>query len=61
MALVCPIGFAHHLASASSQWPVFKHVLPEIAFAGHSNSGKSENKYAQSNYDSPNENSSQLN
>ena len=34
-------GFASHLTSASKQWPVFKHVLPEIAFAGHSNSGKS--------------------
>lgn len=34
-------GFAVHLASASKLWPVFKHILPEIAFAGHSNSGKS--------------------
>jgi ribosome biogenesis GTPase A len=34
-------GFAVHLASASSNFPVFKHILPEVAFAGHSNSGKS--------------------
>ena len=38
-------GFAVHLNSASgtpgSEWPVFKHVLPEIALAGHSNCGKS--------------------
>lgn len=34
-------GFALHLSSASSNWPIFKHMLPEIAFAGHSNCGKS--------------------
>ena len=34
-------GFAMHLTSISNNWPVFKHVLPEIAFAGHSNCGKS--------------------
>ena len=34
-------GFAKHLASVSSDWPIFDHILPEIAFAGHSNSGKS--------------------
>eukprot|EP01031_Cornospumella_fuschlensis_P028556 gene28556-34468_t len=35
-------GFMTHLASASrAPWPVFKHILPEIALAGHSNSGKS--------------------
>ena len=34
-------GFAKHLTSASSDWPLFDHMLPEIAFAGHSNSGKS--------------------
>lgn len=34
-------GFAKHLTSASSDWPLFDHILPEIAFAGHSNSGKS--------------------
>jgi GTP-binding protein len=34
-------GFAKHLTSASSDWPIFDHILPEIAFAGHSNSGKS--------------------
>lgn len=33
-------GFAVHLTSAASDWPVFTHVLPEIAFAGHTNSGK---------------------
>lgn len=33
-------GFATHLASASSDWPLFKHMLPEIAMAGHSNAGK---------------------
>jgi hypothetical protein len=34
-------GFGVHLSSASKDFPVFKHVLPEIAFAGHSNCGKS--------------------
>ena len=34
-------GHAVHLTSASENWPIFKHALPEIAFAGHSNSGKS--------------------
>jgi 50S ribosome-binding GTPase len=34
-------GFAVHVASASTNWPVFAHLLPEIAFAGHSNCGKS--------------------
>lgn len=35
-------GFAVHLTSAAGgSWPVFEHVLPEVAFAGHSNSGKS--------------------
>lgn len=34
-------GFANFVASASSNWPLFPHLLPEIAFAGHSNSGKS--------------------
>lgn len=30
------------IATASSQpWPIFDHLLPEIAFAGHSNTGKS--------------------
>jgi len=33
-------GFALHLTSTSRDWPIFKHLLPEIAFAGHSNSGK---------------------
>jgi GTP-binding protein len=28
-------------ASDSSAWPSFKHMLPEVAFAGHSNCGKS--------------------
>ena len=30
-----------HVASASSNWPILRHMLPEIAFAGHSNCGKS--------------------
>lgn len=34
-------GFAQFLASASKDWPLFKHILPEIALAGHSNCGKS--------------------
>jgi hypothetical protein len=33
-------GFATFITSAACDWPVFKHLLPEIAFAGHSNSGK---------------------
>ena len=32
-------GHAVHLTSASENWPIFKHVLPEVALAGHSNSG----------------------
>ena len=34
-------GHATHISSCSSNWPVFPHVLPEVAFAGHSNCGKS--------------------
>lgn len=34
-------GHGVHIASASSDWPIFQHLLPEVAFAGHSNSGKS--------------------
>lgn len=34
-------GFAVHLTSTSGNWPIFKHILPEISFAGHSNCGKS--------------------
>jgi ribosome biogenesis GTPase A len=34
-------GFALHIGSASSDWPTFKHNLPEIALAGHTNCGKS--------------------
>ena len=34
-------GFAQFLAAASRDWPVFEHLLPEIALAGHSNCGKS--------------------
>ena len=30
-----------HVASASTDWPVIHHLLPEIVFAGHSNCGKS--------------------
>lgn len=30
-------GFAVHLSSSSSNWPLFKHILPEIAFAGKYN------------------------
>ena len=33
-------GFFVHVASASKDWPIFKHLLPELVFAGHSNSGK---------------------
>jgi hypothetical protein len=28
-------------ATKPEDWPVFAHILPEVAFAGHSNSGKS--------------------
>eukprot|EP00613_Pedinella_sp_CCMP2098_P077394 CAMPEP_0171936840 /NCGR_PEP_ID=MMETSP0993-20121228/34092_1 /TAXON_ID=483369 /ORGANISM="non described non described, Strain CCMP2098" /LENGTH=425 /DNA_ID=CAMNT_0012578069 /DNA_START=33 /DNA_END=1310 /DNA_ORIENTATION=+ len=35
-------GSTHFLTScAKAPWPRFKHMLPEVAFAGHSNSGKS--------------------
>lgn len=34
-------GFVQFLAAASRNWPIFPHMLPEIAFAGHSNCGKS--------------------
>ena len=34
-------GFAQFLAASSKDWPVFQHLLPEIALAGHSNCGKS--------------------
>jgi len=38
-------GFATYMAAASGGgtegWPLFKHMLPEVAFAGHSNCGKS--------------------
>lgn len=34
-------GYITHISSCSSNWPLFEHLLPEIAFAGHSNSGKS--------------------
>lgn len=38
-------GFATFMAAASGRgsegWPFFKHMLPEVAFAGHSNCGKS--------------------
>ncbi len=38
-------GFATYMAAASGGegegWPTFKHMLPEVAFAGHSNCGKS--------------------
>lgn len=33
-------GFGEHITSCQRNWPVFDHLLPEIAFAGHSNSGK---------------------
>ena len=33
-------GFTIHLTSASENWPLFTHILPEVAFAGHTNSGK---------------------
>ncbi len=36
-------GFSHHLGACDGGkgWPVFKHRLPEVAFAGLTNSGKS--------------------
>ena len=45
-------GFATYLAASSGEgggggssnsnaWPRFRHMLPEVAFAGHSNCGKS--------------------
>ena len=34
-------GVALHLGAFTSSWPIFDHLLPEIAFAGHSNCGKS--------------------
>lgn len=34
-------GHSLHLASACDNWPLFQHLLPEIAMAGHSNTGKS--------------------
>lgn len=40
-------GFATYLAAVGgggkdlTDWPTFKHMLPEVAFAGHSNCGKS--------------------
>jgi GTP-binding protein len=35
-------GFAQFLGSAvQAPWPLFRHLLPELAFTGHSNSGKS--------------------
>lgn len=38
-------GFATYLAASSGGdregWPSFKHMLPEVAMAGHSNCGKS--------------------
>lgn len=38
-------GFATYLAASSGGsregWPAFKHMLPEVAVAGHSNCGKS--------------------
>ena len=33
-------GRSVHLASCHKDWPIFEHLLPEIAFLGHSNSGK---------------------
>lgn len=34
-------GKAQHIGSARDNFPVFKHALPEIVLAGHTNSGKS--------------------
>ncbi|CAM9649213.1 unnamed protein product [Scytosiphon promiscuus] len=34
-------GFARWMGSASKGWPMFKHRLPEVALAGHTNCGKS--------------------
>lgn len=33
-------GTAVHVGSAKKDFPIFKHLLPEIVFAGHTNSGK---------------------
>lgn len=33
-------GLATLIGTATKKWPLFKHMLPEIAFAGHSNCGK---------------------
>lgn len=41
LTMSCAGGNAKHLASVAEEWPIFEHLLPEIAFAGHSNSGKS--------------------
>lgn len=35
-------GLATLVGTATKSWPLFQHMLPEIAFAGHSNSGKVE-------------------
>ncbi|CAM9466179.1 unnamed protein product [Ectocarpus sp. 6 AP-2014] len=34
-------GFARWMGSASKGWPTFRHRLPEVALAGHTNCGKS--------------------
>ena len=34
-------GIGTHVGTAQRNWPIFKHLLPEISFAGHSNCGKS--------------------
>lgn len=34
-------GKATHIGSARDNFPIFKHILPEIVLAGHTNSGKS--------------------
>ena len=34
-------GIGIPVGTAQRNWPIFKHLLPEIAFAGHSNCGKS--------------------
>jgi hypothetical protein len=33
-------GYGVLVGSAVGNWPIFKHLLPEVSFAGHSNSGK---------------------
>lgn len=38
--MCCSGGHAVYVASAAMKLPLFRHLLPEIALAGHSNAGK---------------------